>query len=345
MSKSPILFSRQPPSTPHRRSLVEMAAQRNQDQNNKTPPTRGGSQSQSSSPALAIDVGSVITQTDSSGVAIRPATPYTSSGRKEEEDDSDTCWDSIISCCLRQPGAGNKNPIHKTGHGAQSCSSPGAFQKNNLHDSLDSPRPRPPKSWPKPQVMPKLGAPLKADRKCLVLDLDETLVHSSFQYVPNADYRIPVEIDGQDHDIYVLKRPGVDEFMRRMAAIYEIVIYTASLSKYADPLLDKLDIGHTIEYRLFREHCVFYDGHFVKDLSVLTRKIENTIIVDNSPQSYTFHPDNAIDCSSYIEDPSDTELWQIADFLEGIKDVPDVSTECRHWRQWCKTHPSSEPRR
>lgn len=34
-------------------------------------------------------------------------------------------------------------------------------------------------------------------RKTLVLDLDETLVHSSFKPVPNPDYVIPVEIDGK----------------------------------------------------------------------------------------------------------------------------------------------------
>lgn len=34
-------------------------------------------------------------------------------------------------------------------------------------------------------------------KKTLVLDLDETLVHSSFKPVPNPDYIIPVEIDGK----------------------------------------------------------------------------------------------------------------------------------------------------
>lgn len=33
------------------------------------------------------------------------------------------------------------------------------------------------------------------------------------------------------HNVYVLKRPGVDEFMRKMGEIYEIVVFTASLSK------------------------------------------------------------------------------------------------------------------
>lgn len=47
----------------------------------------------------------------------------------------------------------------------------------------------------------------------------------------NADFIIPVEIDGHVHNVYVLKRPFVDEFMKRMGELYEVVIFTASLSK------------------------------------------------------------------------------------------------------------------
>ncbi|PCI31043.1 hypothetical protein COB52_00470 [Candidatus Kaiserbacteria bacterium] len=66
-------------------------------------------------------------------------------------------------------------------------------------------------------------------KKTLVLDLDETLVHSSFQPVENPDYIVPVEIEGSVCNIYVVKRPGVDEFLKRLAPFYEMVIYTASL--------------------------------------------------------------------------------------------------------------------
>lgn len=180
-------------------------------------------------------------------------------------------------------------------------------------------------------------------KKCLVLDLDETLVHSSFQVMSGSDYIIPVAIDDAVHNVFVLKRPGVDQFLQRLGVHYEIIVYTASLSKYADPLLDKLDIHKVINKRLFRESCVFHDGHYVKDLSLLSRNLNATIIVDNSPMSYTFHPDNAIDCGSYIDDKKDVEMWQIADFLEGIKDCDDVRDHCKSWRDWCQRHPSSVP--
>lgn len=46
-----------------------------------------------------------------------------------------------------------------------------------------------------------------------------------------ADFTIPVEIEGQYHNIYVIKRPGVDQFMKRVGELYEVVVFTASVSK------------------------------------------------------------------------------------------------------------------
>lgn len=134
--------------------------------------------------------------------------------------------------------------------------------------------------------------------------------------------------------MYVAKRPGVDEFLTEMAKHYEIVVYTASLNKYADPLLDLLDPNRVIRTRLFRESCVYYEGNYVKDLSLLDRDLSQAIIVDNSPSSYIFHPENAIDCSSFIDDPKDRELDQIAAFLKGVKDAKDVRSMCQYWRDW-----------
>ncbi len=130
---------------------------------------------------------------------------------------------------------------------------------------------------------------------------------------------------------------GVDQFLQRLSKHYELVIYTASLSKYADPLLDRLDTHKVLGKRLFRENCVFYEGHYVKDLYLLNRDLKQTIIVDNSPMSYKFHPSHAIDCSSFIDDPTDTEMWQIADFLISIADCEDVSHKCNSWRDWVQS--------
>ena len=39
--------------------------------------------------------------------------------------------------------------------------------------------------------------------------------------MPNPDYVIPVEIDGRLVDVYVLKRPWLDHFMRTVAPRFE----------------------------------------------------------------------------------------------------------------------------
>lgn len=163
-----------------------------------------------------------------------------------------------------------------------------------------------------------------AGKICVVIDLDETLVHSSFKPVNNADFIIPVEIDGTVHQVYVLKRPHVDEFLKRMGELFECVLFTASLAKYADPVSDLLDKWGAFRSRLFRESCVFHRGNYVKDLSRLGRDLNKVIIVDNSPASYIFHPDNAVPVASWFDDMSDTELLDLIPFFERLSKVDDV---------------------
>ncbi|KAL1939929.1 hypothetical protein VTO73DRAFT_9629 [Trametes versicolor] len=179
-----------------------------------------------------------------------------------------------------------------------------------------------PDGVPRP-LLPPLS-PKHAGRKCLVLDLDETLVHSSFKAISQADYVVPVEIEYHWHNVYVIKRPGVDNFLKKMGEIYEVVVFTASLSKYADPVLDKLDIHRVVSHRLFRESCYNHRGNYVKDLSQLGRPIADTIIIDNSPASYIFHPNNAVPVSSWFNDPHDTELTDLCPFLTDLAQVDDV---------------------
>lgn len=112
----------------------------------------------------------------------------------------------------------------------------------------------PGQKWLLPPIKPELKG-----RKCLVLDLDETLVHSSFkvrshlqltssispndnQILHQADFTIPVQIEDQYHNVYVIKRPGVDDFMRRVGELYEVVVFTASVSKVGYILSSQRDL-------------------------------------------------------------------------------------------------------
>ena len=117
-----------------------------------------------------------------------------------------------------------------------------------------------------------------------------------------------------------------------------------SSSQYADPVLDRLDPERTVAHRLFRESCYNHRGNYVKvstthpllcqfrgliffvfqDLSQLGRDIGDTIIIDNSPASYIFHPHNAIPVSSWFSDIHDTELGDMSPFLADLSTVGDV---------------------
>ena len=164
-----------------------------------------------------------------------------------------------------------------------------------------------------------------SNKKTLVLDLDETLVHSQFQPFDIAsDVTLTIELDNEIHDIYILIRPGVKQFLEKMSKIYEIVIFTASVSKYADPLIDFLDKENNCKYRLFREHCTQINEIFVKELKYLRRDLKDVIILDNSPMSYCLNPENGLPILSWFEDKDDRELYKIIPIMEFLSVVPDV---------------------
>lgn len=127
----------------------------------------------------------------------------------------------------------------------------------------------------------RIGSTTPGKRKTLVLDLDETLVHSSVSAVPDPDYVFTVEASPEDPVvIYVNIRPGLQEFLERAKQHYDIVVYTASLAQYADPLLDVLDYKRLISGRLFRDDCLLVDGTYTKDLGRLSKDMSSIIIVD-----------------------------------------------------------------
>lgn len=175
----------------------------------------------------------------------------------------------------------------------------------------------------------RLGSTTPGKRKTLVLDLDETLVHSSLDAIPDPDYFFTVEMPEGRVPIYAIQRPGLQEFLERAKKNYDILIYTASLKEYANSLLDLLDYKQLIDGRYFREDCLVVDGVYIKDLDRLGRELSTMVIVDvsatqNSPSAYQNHKANAVPISSFINDRSDLELYKLADLLEEIAEMEDV---------------------
>ena len=161
-------------------------------------------------------------------------------------------------------------------------------------------------------------------KKTLVLDLDETLVHSSVEVPSEYDLKLNVKLEENQVDIYVCLRPWVSEFLKKVAEKYEVVIFTASVKEYADPVIDFIDNEKVVSSRLFRTECLYYNGFYIKNLSYLGRDLKKVVIVDNSPISYTFHPYNAVAIRSWYNDKNDRELEEVYNVLMSLSNVEDI---------------------
>jgi len=245
----------------------------------------------------------------------------------KEEQEHASCCIRFFCCCFRKPkkqpkpsGTPPSGPVDTPDNQSGQSTTTTSNDNGGTNDTSQQLQNKNQKF-----LMTPLPPEMKG-RKTLVLDLDETLVHSSFRPVPGPDFIISIELDGVTHRVYVQKRPGVDHFLEEMGAKFEVVVFTASLDKYANPVLDILDPKGFIKVRLFREACVQHYGNYVKDLSLLGRRLEDTLIIDNSPFSYMFQPDNAIPITSWFNDKTDRELYDLVPFLlEQIVPCEDVA--------------------
>lgn len=145
----------------------------------------------------------------------------------------------------------------------------------------------------------------KPHQKTLILDLDETLIHSmSKGGRMSSGHMVEVRLNttyvgvggqasiGPQHPIlyYVHKRPHCDEFLRRVSRWFNLVVFTASVQEYADPVIDWLESDRKyFSARYYRQHCTFRHGAFIKDLSSVEPDLSKVMILDNSPLSYMFH--------------------------------------------------------
>jgi len=165
--------------------------------------------------------------------------------------------------------------------------------------------------------------------KTLVLDLDQTLVHSTLTIMNKPDYTMEINVpDTGLRTVYVKLRPYLLQFLKFASSLFEVVVFTASPTVYANRVLDRLDPHHElIDHRMFRHHCHHHHhhkAHYIKDLCALGRDLSKVVIIDNSVEAFAFQLDNGVLIEDFLGSPEDTALLRMEDFLVKLAQAKDA---------------------
>lgn len=182
-----------------------------------------------------------------------------------------------------------------------------------------------------PKEAPFLPPQLRSlnGRKTLVLDIDETLVHSVQTVDKDViyDHTFDVEYLGIRRTIGMNKRPFVEQFLAWCGEHFEVVTFTSGIKPYSDQVMKILDPkGEIVKHRLSRDHCMMHtESIYFKNLEYLRRDLTQTLIVDNSPIVFAFQLDNGVPIEPYYgEEKEDIELLKLKNFLEEVLKAEDV---------------------
>ena len=196
---------------------------------------------------------------------------------------------------------------------------------------------------------------LEENKKILLLDLDETLIHADFLENPaeNEDlknlydaiisfYTMEEQInnnlnnnDNTDNNttddeskddscekvlnkVGIFLRPKVKEFLQEISRYFLIGIFTASIPEYADAVINYLDPEEKyIKFKLYRNDCVSVcDMLRVKDLSLFGEEnLDRIVLLDNNIYSFSAQLSNGILINSFFCDKSDDELSNVRKYL------------------------------
>ena len=194
-------------------------------------------------------------------------------------------------------------------------------------------------------------------KKLLLLDLDETLIHSEIRDKNN--YYILNKLKDstncyhkifsyyEDNYIYyfdIFFRPYLFDFLHEMQSYFDLGIFTASSKGYADTILNYIDPENKIfKYRLYREACISIQNYvFIKDLRIIRNyEPSNVILIDNSLYSFINQPKNGMIFYSFYWDNKDDQLIKARNFLiKYVYNANDVREELDKWYEYNKSYNS-----
>ena len=164
------------------------------------------------------------------------------------------------------------------------------------------------------------------ERLHVALDLDRTLIYSSFTDEIPYDFFVDVETPSGIKPVYVTKRPHLDSFLEQISQIADVSIFTAAETKYAQEVVKVLDpTNRFIKRFFFRNNCIYRKPNiYIKDLACIGTPMSRTVLVDDSMISFGGRYDNAIKVRPFSGDQSDRELDGVLALVKKISSMKDV---------------------
>lgn len=180
----------------------------------------------------------------------------------------------------------------------------------------------------------------------LILDLDETLIHSS-------KVRLGREPDFKVFDYYIYKRPYLDEFINEVKELYKLAIWSAAVKLYVDEIVSNLFRGEinfefvwtidkcAIRYPNAIKELGYYDGgntfYYMKDLKKVKKagyNLKSVLILEDQPIKVSQNYGNAIYVNPFEGHPRDKELIYLKEYLKLLNNNNDVrKIEKRDWER------------
>ena len=168
----------------------------------------------------------------------------------------------------------------------------------------------------------------------LVLDLDETLVSTTFN---NSAFDAVNDIKKYDkppsliwENYYIFLRPFVNEFLNYCLTNYNVAIWTASSSIYANKIVDLLFGKHRnkLKFIYTRDHTLKINKQlgmyapitteYIKQLKKVQQfrfSLDKTLVIDDNPESYSQNVNNAIHVQGWYGESDDKELLELISYL------------------------------
>jgi CTD small phosphatase-like protein 2 len=173
-----------------------------------------------------------------------------------------------------------------------------------------------------------LPATKGARNKTLFLDIDETLVHCCLMSHEVPDVVLTAKgKNGETIKIPLQVRPYVHYFLKSLASLFEIFIFTAAAGDYAKAVADYLDPEKKIiSAILTRDHTLpTQQGFSIKDLDIVqNRDMKNMVIVDNLVHSFSYQLENGIPILEFRGNSEDRELLHLTSYLAELSQCDDV---------------------